>query len=58
MRYILGIALILACLFSGFSLRETNIANRAIHADESEQATTAMQLYDSGEYKYNPNGPH
>ena len=51
MRYILGIALILACLFSGFSLRETNIANRAIHADESEQATTAMQLYDSGEYK-------
>lgn len=58
MKYVLSIAIIIACLFYGFSLRDTNIAKRSIHADESEQATTAMQLYNSGEYKYNPNGPH
>lgn len=58
MKYILSIALIVGCLFFGLSFRDTNIAKRAIHADESEQAMTTMQLYDSGEYKYNPNGPH
>ncbi len=58
MKYALSIILIVACLWAGFSLREKNIGERAIHADESEQATTAMTLLDTGEYKYNPNGPH
>ncbi len=58
MKYVLTILLVISCLFAGFSLREKNISQRAIHADESEQATTAMNLIDSGDYKYNPNGPH
>ncbi len=42
------------CFFSSFH----NIENRAIHADEAEQASTFLTLYRDGQYKYNPNGPH
>ncbi len=58
MKYAAYIAMVLCCLFAGFSARSANILVRATHADESEQATTAMHLRDTGEYKYNPNGPH
>lgn len=58
MKYAVYIAMVLCCLFAGFSARNANILARATHADESEQATTAMQLRETGEYKYNPNGPH
>ena len=35
-----------------------NMNARAMHADESEQATTFLKLYTEGVYNYNPNGPH
>ncbi len=58
MRYAAYIILIVCCLYVGFLSRSANIASRTTHADEAEQATTALHLRDSGEYKYNPNGPH
>lgn len=58
MKYAAYIALAFACLFAGFSARSANIALRATHADEAEQATTALNLRDTGKYEYNPNGPH
>ena len=58
MKYAANIVLIFVCFFAGFSARDSNIRARAIHADEAEQATTAMLLRDSGKYEYNPNGPH
>ena len=58
MKYAAYIALAFACLFAGFSARNANITLRATHADEAEQATTALNLRDTGKYEYNPNGPH
>lgn len=47
-----------ALVWAGFGARVFNAQHRAIHADESEQATTFAKLLDRGEYAYNPNGPH
>ncbi len=58
MKYIFAILLLSVSLIFGFSGILNNLQNRAIHADESEQASTFLKLYETGEYKYNPNGPH
>lgn len=52
------LVLFVAILIGGFSLRMQNAQTRAIHADESEQASTFAHLLDGNGYKYNPNGPH
>ena len=58
MKYAWAIILfLLSICFGGFGAYE-NLQKRAIHADEAEQATTFLKLYQDGEYKYNPNGPH
>lgn len=36
----------------------SNIDARAVHADEAEQASTFLNLYDGRGYAYNPHGPH
>ncbi len=58
MKNILAIILFVVAVTSCFFGSLYNIENRAIHADEAEQATTFLKLYRDGEYKYNPNGPH
>ena len=51
--------ILLACvLIFAFSARLENASLRLPHADESEQATTALKLLDGKGYKYNPDGPH
>ncbi len=45
---------IFACFCGSFA----NLNARATHADESEQAATLLKLDRTGEYKYNPDGPH
>ena len=45
---------IFACFCGSFA----NLNARATHADESEQAATLLKLDQTGEYKYNPEGPH
>ena len=58
MKYAFAIIVFLVSIcFGGFGAYE-NLQKRAIHADEAEQATTFLKLYQDGEYKYNPNGPH
>ncbi len=42
----------------GTTLRVQSASARAPHADEAEQAYTFYRLYNTNEYKYNPNGPH
>lgn len=58
MKNALSIILLCCSVFMMFFNTSQNIEKRAIHADEAEQATTFLKLYQSGEYKYNPNGPH
>ena len=58
MKNALYILLIFACVFVGFSNRSFNIRERIPHADEAEQASVFLNLFQNGEYKYNPNGPH
>ncbi len=58
MKKILAIIFFVVAVASCFFGAFYNIENRAIHADEAEQATTFLKLYRDGEYKYNPNGPH
>ncbi|MBO5254389.1 MAG: hypothetical protein J6B07_01030 [Opitutales bacterium] len=58
MKYVLSVVLFALSLWFGFDGINQNLQKRAIHADESEQATTFLKLYKDGEYKYNPNGPH
>ncbi len=58
MKKVLFIALFCIAIVFGFYAKNFNVRERAIHADESEQASTFLKLYTSGEYKYNPQGPH
>ena len=58
MKYVLSVVLFALSLWFGFDGINQNLQKRAIHADESEQATTFLKLYKDGEYKYNPYGPH
>ena len=55
MKNALYILLIFACVFVGFSNRSFNIRERIPHADEAEQASVFLNLFQNGEYKYNPN---
>ena len=58
MKIALQILVMFAAFFAAFAARNCNLENRAPHADEGEQAATFMKLFESGEYSYNPNGPH
>ncbi len=58
MKYAFSIVVFALALTYGICGSLFNIENRAIHADESEQASTFLKLYRDGEYRYNPNGPH
>lgn len=58
MRKFAYIALLCLGIIIGFNIRDFNMLNRATHADESEQATTSLKLFSTGQYYYNPNGPH
>ena len=58
MKNVISVVLLCASVFLMFFNSTENIKKRAIHADEAEQATTFLKLYDNGVYKYNPNGPH
>ncbi len=54
----LCITIALVICYVCISLRGTTLELRQAHADESEQASTFVELYKSGKYSYNPNGPH
>ena len=56
-RITLFLTFAVAILF-GFGIRSQIAKNRAVHADEAEQAHTFLKLYNTGSYAYNPNGPH
>ena len=58
MRKLIYIALLCSAIVVGFGIRDFNMRNRAVHADESEQASTFLRLFSTGHYSYNPNGPH
>ena len=58
MKIALQILVMFAAFFAAFAARNCNLENRAPHADEGEQAATFMKLFESGEYSYNPHGPH
>lgn len=58
MKNLTAFALAAAAAIYFFFATAKNSEVRAVHADESEQAFTFLNLYEGKGYKYNPYGPH
>ncbi len=58
MKSVAAILVFVLLAVFGTTLRVQSASVRMPHADEAEQAYTFYKLYNTNEYKYNPNGPH